>query len=66
MTEDRERKRPGGEAPPGLERDDAKARRDFARAIAKAEFGRFYFGEGAERALADARRKKPPKRTTPK
>ena len=47
-------------------RDIDRARRDFARAMAKAELGRFYWSESAERVLQEVRRKKPPKRSAPK
>ena len=38
---------------------DAEARRRFAEGIARAEFGRFYWSDKAEKALRETRSKKP-------
>ncbi len=43
---------------------DPKAR--FARAIARAELGRFYWGEETEEDFREAKRRKPPKCKTGK
>ena len=41
--------------------DADEERRRFARAIAKAELGRHYWSESAERALREAMKRKPEK-----
>jgi hypothetical protein len=53
-------RRPSANKPPTREKR-REARRDFATAIAKAEFGRFYWSGDQERALraAVAKRAKP-------
>ena len=57
MAENSERQTEGGAAATSRIKDADKARREFARAIARAELGRFYFGEAAEKALQEARKK---------
>jgi hypothetical protein len=43
-------------------REAERGRRDFAEAMARAELGRFYFGEAAVAAFEEARRKRPRRR----